>query len=91
MRKRLKDTELLKVLGPSSSSQELTRIVRSLLRFIVLESREYVHIDKREEYVKNYLFLLTKATNGLSNYVDMDKVKEQILLDINHNITEKTN
>jgi hypothetical protein len=84
MKHHLNTADLLNVLDPSNGSKELIKVVRSLLNFIVLEGKEHVEQNKREEYVKKYLFTLTKATNGLSNYVDMDKVKKQILIDINN-------
>jgi len=74
--------ELLTDIDSTSNSRELIKVVRSLMRFIVIESKGYVDRDKSQEYIKHYLFALTKATNGVSNYVNMEKVKEQILVDI---------
>ena len=84
MNKNFESPDILQLMDPNNHKgpQELIKVVRSLLRFIILESKEHIELSKREEYVKNYLFTLSKATNGLNNYVDMDKVKKQILIDI---------
>ena len=62
---------------------ELTNIIRSLLKFIVIESKDYiVEETARKEYIKSYLYLISKSINDASPTINMQTIHDQIEEDL---------
>ncbi len=66
----------------NKNSAELSLIIRTLIKFIVLDASQ--HIKKKEQipYIKKYIFTLSKAMNGHTSIVDMNEVSKQIEQDL---------
>ncbi len=70
------------MLDSNLTNIELTKIIRSLVNFIVVDTKNHLDDNLREEYIKKYIYLLVKTSNGKSDLVDISKVKEIISNDI---------
>lgn len=69
---------------------ELTRIIRSLMHFIVIEGKKFVSEDEKKAYIKSYLYTLSKSINGMNDYVNMKFIHDQIEKDITYGHMDNT-
>lgn len=60
---------------------ELTKIVRSLMNFIVQEGKSCVDQKQMRLYVSAYLILFAKVMNQSSDPLDSNKIQKQIIKD----------
>ena len=62
---------------------ELINIVRSLLKFVVIESKTFFVEDAdKKEYIKGYLYMISKSLNGASPIINMQSIHDQIEEDL---------
>lgn len=66
----------------NKNSQELSLIIRSLIKFIVLDGAKHVSKKERVVYIQKYIYTLSKCVNGQSSIIDMRKISDQIEKDI---------
>lgn len=69
---------------------ELRNVVRCLISFIVRDGKELVPENAREEYVKRYLYRLTKSMNGVNEPVTCAELERYIEEDVNHYMEANT-
>ncbi len=60
---------------------ELTKIVRSLMNFIVQEGKSCVDSKQMKLYVSTYLILFAKVMNQSAEPLDQNKIQQEILKD----------
>ena len=73
---------MIKNINKKPNTLELANIVRSLISFIVVDAKDMVKEDKREDYIKQYLYELSRSMNGCSKTVDINSVSRIIEKDI---------
>jgi len=66
----------------NKEKDELIKIVRSLISFIVIDGKELINEDLKNEYVKKYIFRLSKSMNGINEFVDLNVIQKQIEKDL---------
>jgi len=71
------------------SPMELANVIRSLISFIVMEGKEMVEESKKDEYIKHYLYHLSRSMNGVTEIVDIDAVSKVIEKDIKKHYKNK--
>lgn len=80
-------------LNTSTDNTELSKIIKSLISFIVIDSKDFIKEEAQEAYIKKYIYTLTKSMNGANNFVNVNTlwkaVKNDIKL-ISHNSTQDT-
>lgn len=54
---------------------DLKRIIHSLMNFIVIEGKEFVNEEQKQQYVESYLYLLIKTINTINEEKDEILVK----------------
>lgn len=59
-------------------TSELKNVIRCLISFIVRDGKELVPKKSREEYVKRYLYRLTKSMNGVNEPVTCAELERYI-------------
>jgi len=62
--------------------KQLVTIIRSLLSFIIIDGKKLIDHEHRQEYVKRYLYTLSKAMNGVNPLINMNELIAQIEQDI---------
>lgn len=72
----------MKELQKDIKTIELTRIIRSLMHFIVIEGKDFVNEKDKKAYIKSYLYTFTKSINGMNDFVNMKMIHDQIEDDI---------
>lgn len=72
----------MKELQKDIKTIELTRIIRSLMHFIVIEGKDFVSEKDKKAYIKSYLYTFTKSINGMNDFVNMKVIHDQIEDDI---------
>lgn len=70
------------MLDQDINKEELVKIIRSLVSFIVLESKTYISEDLKEIYIKHYIQILTKSMNGIHDFVNANNIWESVEKDI---------
>jgi hypothetical protein len=66
----------------NKNSAELSLIIRSLIKFIVIDGKQYVNEEKQIPYIQKYIYTLSKSINGHTSIVDMNKISRQIEKDL---------
>jgi len=66
----------------NKSTIELANVIRSLISFIAIDVKDMIDADKKDEYIKNYLYEISRAMNGLSKVVDVNTITKVIEKDI---------
>ena len=62
---------------------ELTNIIRSLLHFIVIDTKNYIDESvNKEKYIKKYLYTLSKSINANNAVINMKVIHDQIEEDL---------
>lgn len=73
---------------------ELVKIIRYLISFIVIDGKDYIKDELKEDYIKQYLLILSKSMNGVSNYVNINTlyrtIEKDVLLHLKNEQTKKT-
>ncbi len=72
----------MKELQKDLNTIELTRIIRSLMHFIVIDGKNFVNETEKKAYIKSYLYTFTKSINGMNDFVNMKVIHDQIEKDI---------
>lgn len=72
----------MKELPQNLNSIELTKIIRSLMQFIVIDGRKFIDEKKKKEYIKSYIYTFSKSINGMNDFVNMKMIHDQIEKDI---------
>lgn len=73
----------MKNLDSNKNSAELARIIRTLIKFIVIDGAKHVKEKDKASYIQQYIFTLSKSINGHTSIVDMNKISQQIEKDLN--------
>ncbi len=63
-------------MGNDLNSSDITLIVRNLIAFIVVEGKEYVHDDFKQEYVLGYILVLAKTIYLIDEQEDFSLVED---------------
>lgn len=63
-------------------AKELKKVVRCLISFIVRDGKELVADGSREEYVKRYLYRLSKSMNGVNECITSADLERYIEEDV---------
>ncbi|MGB6268187.1 MAG: hypothetical protein WBF67_04180 [Olleya sp.] len=66
------------MLDQDINKEELVKIIRSLVSFIVLESKTYISEDLKETYIKHYIQTLTKSMNGIHDFVNANNIWKSV-------------
>ncbi len=70
------------MLDKNINKVELVKIVRSLVAFIVIDSKDYIGDELMEDYIKNYLQVLSKSMNGANDFVNTSNLWKTVENDI---------
>lgn len=73
---------MMKELSTDKNNAELSRIVKSLIKFIVIDGKEHVKKEDQVLYIRKYIYTLTKSVNGESSMVNMKQLSQQIENDL---------
>lgn len=73
---------MMKDLSPEKNNAELSMIIKSLIKFIVIDGKEHVKKEEQLQYIRKYVYTLTKSVNGHSSMVNMRKLNKQIEKDL---------
>jgi len=63
-------------------SIELTKIIRSLMHIIVIDSKKFINEKEKAEYIRSYIYIFSKSINGMSDFINMKLIHDQIDKDI---------
>ena len=69
-------------IDPHKNSAELSRIIRTLIKFIVIDGQQHVKKEEQIPYIQKYIYTLSKSINGHTSIVDMNKISQQIEKDL---------
>jgi len=72
----------MKNVDANKNSAELSRIIRSLIKFIVIDGQQHVKKEEQILYIQKYIYSLSKSINGHTSIVDMNKISQQIEKDL---------
>jgi len=72
----------MKNVDANKNSAELSRIIRSLIKFIVIDGQQHVKKEEQILYIQKYIYTLSKSINGHTSIVDMNKISQQIEKDL---------
>lgn len=70
---------------------ELSKIIKSLISFIVVDGKKFVTEENRAKYTTEYIYTLTKSMNGDNNFVNFNHIKDVIEQDISNIMNKKIN
>lgn len=72
----------MKELSTDKNNAELSMIIKSLIKFIVIDGKQHVKKEEQLPYIRKYIYTLTKAVNGHSSMVNMQNLSKQIENDL---------
>lgn len=78
----------MKDLDLNKNSTELSMIIKSLIKFIVIDGQEHVKKEEQKQYIRKYIYTLTSCINGHSSMINMEKLTKQIESDIQKLLVE---
>lgn len=73
---------MIKKINTKVNTLELANVIRSLISFIVVDTKKMIKDDQKEEYIKHYLYELSRSMNGVSKAVDIKAINKIIEKDI---------
>lgn len=73
---------IIKDLNAHKNSAELSMIIKSLIKFIVIDGQKHVKKDEQILYISKYIYTLSSSLNGHSAMINMKNLTQQIEKDI---------
>ncbi|WP_299246959.1 hypothetical protein [uncultured Lacinutrix sp.] len=70
------------MLDKNINKTELTKIIRTLIAFIIVDGKTFVADEQKEAYIKQYIFTLSKSLNGTNNFINVNTLWETMEKDI---------